>query len=268
MLVYMNGEWVEEEKASISINNPGFTSARVVYETIRTYNNELFRFKKHYNRLANSADAMKMLLNITSEEMEQIIRAGIAKNRLDEAYIRIYLTSNPDLIIQIKDFPEKDPIIYETGVLTDISEVRRQAFMHNKTAIKTTAALDVFLSRIKKPNHLYDFIMLNREGYVAEGTFSNVFVVKDDVLITPSMETGILSGITRELVIELSQKCHINCEQRLVEEKELFEADELFLTHTSGGIVPIKALSHKKYQIGEITLQLISALEAFTGNHD
>ncbi|MEA1883835.1 MAG: aminotransferase class IV [Thermotogota bacterium] len=265
MFVYMNENWKEEEKANISINNPGFTSARVVYETIRTYKGELFRFKKHYDRLANSADAMKMVLNKTCEEMEQIIITGISKNRLDEAYIRIYLTSNPDLIIQIKDFPKIDPNIYQTGVLTDISEIRRQAFMHKKTAIKTTGALDVFLSRIKKPNHLYDFIMLNREGYVAEGTFSNVFLVNDGFLITPSMETGILSGITREVVIELSQKCKITCEQRLVEEKELFEADELFLTHTSGGIVPIKALGHREYQIGKITLHLMSALEEFTG---
>jgi branched-chain amino acid aminotransferase len=137
--------------------------------------------------------------------------------------------------------------------------------MHNKTAIKTTAALDVFLSRIKKPNYLYDFIMLNREGYAAEGTFSNVFLVKDGVLITPSMATGILSGITREVVIEISQNCKIKCEQRLVQEKELFEADELFLTHTSGGIVPIRALGHKDYQIGEITSRLMSALDEFTG---
>lgn len=265
MFVYMNENWMEEEKATISINNPGFTSARVVYETIRTYKGELFRFKRHYDRLANSADAMKMVLNKTWEEMEQIILTGISKNRLDEAYIQIFLTANPDLIIQIKDFPKIDTSIYQTGVLSDISEIRRQAFMHNKTAIKTTAALDVFLSRIKKPNYLYDFIMLNREGYAAEGTFSNVFLVKDGVLITPSMATGILSGITREVVIEISQNCKIKCEQRLVQKKELFEADELFLTHTSGGIVPIRALGHKDYQIGEITSRLMSALDEFTG---
>jgi len=265
LFVYMNENWIEEEKATISINNPGFTSARVVYETIRTYKGELFRFKKHYDRLANSAYAMKMILNKSWEEMEQIIKIGISKNKLKEAYIRIYLTSNPDLIIQIKDFPRIDPNIYKTGVTTDISEIRRQAFMYNKTAIKTTAALDVFLSRISKPNNLYDFIMLNREGYVAEGTFSNVFLVKNGFLITPGMETGILSGITREVVIELSQKSKIICEQRLVEEKELFEADELFLTHTSGGIVPIRALGHKEYRIGEITSHLMSALNEFTG---
>jgi len=112
---------------------------------------------------------------------------------------------------------------------------------------------------------LYDFIMLNREGYVAEGTFSNVFLVKKGVLFTPSMETGILSGITREVVIEISQNCKIKCEQMLVQEKELFEADELFLTHTSGGIVPIRALGHLEYPIGEVTLHLISALQSFTG---
>ena len=261
----MNKTWIEEENATLSINNPAFTNACVVYETIRTYQGKLFRFKKHYDRLANSADAMKMALNLTWEEMEKIIIEGIAKNRLYEAYVRIYLTSNPDLIIQIKEFPKFDPMIYRTGVLTDISEIRRQAFMHNKTAIKTTAALDVFLSRIKKPKNLYDFIMLNREGYVAEGTFSNVFLVKNGVLFTPSMETGILSGITREVVIEISQNCKIKCEQMLVQEKELFEADELFLTHTSGGIVPIRALGHLEYPIGEVTLHLISALQSFTG---
>ena len=265
MLVYINGQWKEENDATISINNPGFTSARLVYETIRTYQGKLFRLKKHYDRLKNSADAMKIELTKTWKEIEQIIQTGIFKNNVDEAYIRIYLTSNPDLIILVKDFPKFDSNIFQTGVLTDISEIRRQAFMHNQTAIKTTAALDVFLARIRKPEKLYDFIMLNREGYVAEGTFSNVFAVKDGALITPSMETGILSGITREVVIELSQKCQIKCEQRLVQEKELFEAEELFLTHTSGGIVPIKALGNKDYHIGEITSHLMSALEVFTG---
>ena len=265
MKVYINGNWTEEENATISINNPGFTSARVVYETIRTYKGRLFKFKRHYERLKNSADAMKIDLKKSLKEVETIIQEGIGINHLEEAYIRIYLTSNPDLIVQIKNFPVIDSNIYKTGILTDISEIRRQAFMHNSTAIKTTAALDVYLSRIKKPEQLYDTIMLNREGYVAEGTFSNVFAVKNGVLITPCMETGILSGITREVVIELSGQCQIRCEQRLVEEKELFESDELFLTHTSGGIVPVKALGKKVYQIGEISLRLMDSLQTFIG---
>ena len=208
---------------------------------------------------------MKIELNNTFQEVEQIIKEGIDINNLDESYIRIYLTSNPDLIIQIKSFPLIDAKIYSAGVLTDISEIRRQAFMHNGTAIKTTAALDVFLSRIRKPQKLYDYIMLNREGYVAEGTFSNIFAVKNNVLITPCMETGILSGITREVVIELAEKCQIQCKQRLVEEKELFESDELFLTHTSAGIAPIRSLGKKKYKIGRITSKLMEALKSFTG---
>ena len=265
MKVYINGNWKEEKTATISINNPGFTSARVVYETIRTYKGQLFKFKRHLERLKNSADAMKIELKNNLKEIEEIIKEGIGINGLDEAYIRIYLTSNPDLIIQIKNFPVIDPNIYKMGILTDISEIRRQAFMHNKTAIKTTAALDVFLARIKKPEQLYDYIMLNREGYVAEGTFSNVFAVKKGVLITPNMETGILSGITREVVIELSEKCQIQCQQRLVEEKELFESDELFLTHTSGGIVPVRALGKKKFNRGKITTRLMASLQAFTG---
>ncbi|HPF16255.1 MAG TPA: aminotransferase class IV [Thermotogota bacterium] len=265
MLVYMNGDWIKEETAAISINNPGFTNAQVVYETIRTYQGELFQFKKHYDRLRNSAEAMSIDLSKGWKEVESIIHESILKNVLKEAYIRIYLTSTPDLIIQVKAFPEIDPDLYDQGVLTDITEIRRQAFMHNETAIKTTAALDVFLARIKRPKHLYDFIMLNREGYVAEGTFSNVFLVKDNTLITPSMKTGILSGITREVVIELAEKNGLKCEKKLVEEKELFEADELFLTHTSAGIAPIKAVGSRQYPIGSMTRQLIKVLKAFTG---
>lgn len=265
MLVYMNGNWIKEETATISINNPGFTNAQVVYETIRTYHGELFQFKKHYDRLKNSADAMSIELSMSWKEVEAIIHKSISKNTLNEAYIRIYLTSTPDLIIQVKEFPELNPDLYVQGVLTDITEIRRQAFMHNATAIKTTSALDVFLARIKRPKHLYDFIMLNREGYVAEGTFSNVFLIKDNTLITPSMKTGILSGITREVVVELAEKNGLKCEKRLVEEKELFEADELFLTHTSAGIAPIKAVGSREYPVGNITRQLMDFLKAFTG---
>jgi len=264
--VYHNDKWINEAQAGISINNPGFTSAQTVYETVRTYGGKLFKFQRHYERLQNSAQAMEMKTDKTCDSLVEIIEKGIILNELKEAYVRIYLTKNPDLIIQIKELPQINPQIHTKGVSTDISQIRRHAYMHNGTAIKTTAAFDVFLARIKKPLNLYDMIMLNDQGYVGEGTFSNIFIVKDGILITPAMETGILSGITREVIIELAKKHRIECQERMVGEKELFEADELFLTHTSVGIAPISKIGEIDYPVGKKTLELIEALDAFTGN--
>lgn len=266
MKVYHNDKWIEETQAMISINNPGFTTARTVYETVRTYGGKLFKFQRHFERLQNSAQAMGIQTQKTCDQLIDIIEKGIALNELKEAYVQIYLTKNPDLIVQIKELPQINPQIYTKGISTDISRIRRHAYMHNGNAIKTTAAFDVFMARIQKPIHLYDMIMLNDQGYVAEGTFSNIFIVKTGILITPAMETGILSGITREVVIALAKKNHIGFQERLVAQKELFEADELFLTHTSTGIAPISELAGITCPVGPLTSKLIKVLNSFTGN--
>ncbi len=265
MKIFINGEWLEEDKAVISIENPGFMGAEIVYESIRTYNGEIFKFQKHYNRLCNSAEAMGLNVPLDSTALCNRIYEGMQLNRFKEGNIKILITSKPDIIILIHEMIPYKKEIYKNGVKSGIAPIRRHAFMHNNTAIKSTAAIDVFLARIRRPAELFDWIMLNDFGYVAEGTFSNVFLVKDDTLITPSLESGILSGITREIVLELARKNGIKTEVRTVMEEELFLADELFITHTSSGITPIGEFEDRKLGVGPVTKKLLHFLNEFTG---
>jgi branched-chain amino acid aminotransferase len=247
------------------VENPGFTGAEMVYESLRTYDGKVFEFQKHYDRLCNSAEAMGLKVSLTNDEVENEIYAGMTINNFSEATIKIIVTSAPDLILHITEFVPYKKEVYRTGVKSGVSSIRRHAFMHNNTAIKSTAAIDVLLARIRRPKEFFDWIMLNELGYVTEGTFSNVFIVKDNVLITPSLESGILSGITREVVLTLAEKNNIKTEVRFVKEEELFHADEMFITHTSSGITPISAFENRQLGVGPVTKKLLKSLCDFTG---
>ncbi|HOO32708.1 MAG TPA: aminotransferase class IV [Thermotogota bacterium] len=264
MKIFINGYWVNEEEAKISVENPGFTGAEMVYESIRTYQGKIFKFRKHYDRLCNSAEAMGLTVPLTLTEMEEKIYEGMKLNRFSEVNIKILITSAPDIILLIHEFVPYNTEIYKNGVKSGVSPIRRHAFMHNNTAIKSTAAIDVFLARIRRPAELFDWIMLNDFGYVAEGTFSNVFIVRENTLITPSLESGILSGITRDLILTLADKNGIKTEVRLVKEEELFSADELFITHTTSGITPVGEFEGKKIGVGPVTKTLLTLLNQFT----
>ena len=265
MKIFVNGNWINRSDAKISVENPGFTGAEMVYESIRTYGGTVFKFGEHYARLCNSAEAMGLTVPLSETETVDRIHEGMRINGFKEANIKILVTSNPDIIIQVNAFIPYDRAVYETGVKSGISPIRRHAFMHNNTAIKSTAAIDVFLARIRRPKELFDWVMLNDFGYVAEGTFSNVFIVKNDTLITPSLESGILSGITREVVLSLAEKNAIKSEVRFVNEEELFHADEIFITHTSSGITPISCFEDRHLGVGPLTKRLLELLNNFTG---
>ena len=262
----MNDEWIKRDEARVSIFNPGFASSESVYETLRTYDGEIFKFFRHYERLINSATAMRFSVQKSNAELEDIIYEGMERNGIKEAYIRIQITSLPDTIVIVKELPERKREIYEKGVRIGISPIKRNAFMYNRTAIKTTAALDVFISRLNKPPEYYDWLMMNSNGKLAEGSFSNVFLINDGVLITPSLETGILSGLTTEVAIELAEKETIPVFEKTINQEELNDAEEIFLTHTSRGIVPVRKLEEKEISIGPVTQTLMEALNRFAGS--
>jgi len=265
-LIYMNDKWINRDDARVSVFNPGFASAESVYETLRTYDGKIFKFFRHYERLINSATAMRFSVHKSNAELEDIIYEGMERNGIKEAYIRIQITSLPDTIVSVKALPERKHEIYEKGVPIGISPIKRNAYMYNGTAIKTTAALDVFISRLNKPPEYYDWLMMNTTGKIAEGSFSNVFLVNSGILMTPSLETGILSGITREVAIELAEKETFPVFEKTITSDELNTADEIFLTHTSRGIVPVSRLEKKELPVGPVTKTLMDALNRFAGS--
>lgn len=244
LLNYLNGKWLENDKCLVSVNDEGFLSGTSVYETLRTYSGIIFGYEQHLMRLKHSAEAFSIEIPVSEQFLSDLIHKGIENNRIKEAYVRVQLTLSGTLFIFFKELPTANQDIYKNGVKIGISSVRRNPVLYNGKVVKTTASSDVFMARSRfDRKNFYEMLMLSPDGFVAEGTFSNVFIIKNETVITPSLDTGILDGVTRKKVIEhIKQMNEICLLERKIEVSELFECDEIFLTHTSAGIVPVSAI--------------------------
>jgi branched-chain amino acid aminotransferase len=159
------------------------------------------------------------------------------------------VNASPDFILIFRPLKSSG----KEGVKIKISRIRKIPPESIDPRIKAIGQIDKILARLELSEDEYEAIMLSYNGYLAEGTMSNIFIVSNDRLITPSFETGILSGITRDVVIEIARKKSIEVEERFVELSELFNADEVFLTHTSAEIVPVRYVEKIEKKIGPIT---------------
>ncbi len=260
MHVFLNEQWIEEDEAKISVFDKGFMSAESVYETLRTFHARILCLEEHYARLSHSAFEMNIPLPFSAEKLREIIEEGIRRNNIEkEAYIRVQITEKTALV-WVKPMPVIAPDIYLTGVSVGFSPIRRNVLKMGEHTIKTTSALDIFLSRIHKPVEFYDYLLLNEQGYLTEGTFSNLFFAREGKLFTPALDCGVLSGITRELVIQAAHKEKIEVEEGWFNAYEIFSADEAFLSHTSASIVPISRIEKTPFPVGPIAKRLLESL--------
>src|SRR5574341_321672 len=223
MLVYVNGAFVPKEEAKISVFDHGYLYGDGIYETMRAYQGTLFLLDKHLVRLKHSADAISLKLPLPLDQIGDALKESLSKNRLGDAYVRIQiargageigldpgLCPEPTMVIVAKPFKDYPADHYERGISTAIVATRRNHPLALNPSIKGTNFLNNILAKIESIRAgAYEAIMLNWEGYVAEGTISNIFLVKAGVLFTPSLQTGILEGVTRGLVLELARREHI-----------------------------------------------------------
>jgi len=268
----LNGHWVRKQDARISIFDEGFLSGVAVYETIRTVGTSFFAVFEHWQRLQHSAGQMKIPLPFDHRELESILREGKKRNALDQVLARIQIScgphqpdipASPTTFVHFKPLPVPPPGMFQTGVDAGFSPFRRKTTSLDSVVIKTISSPDVFLSRLYRPPELYDWILLNSEGFVAEGTFSNVFFLDGDKIVTPSLETGILSGITRSQILLLAREDGWEAQERLVQPWELFQGREVFLTHTSMGPVPLRSLEAQPLVVSKGFARIRKRWESF-----
>ncbi|AKI98367.1 aminotransferase class IV [Kosmotoga pacifica] len=241
----MANQWQFDEDTSINIKSEWFIKGLLLYEVVRTYNRLPFALKKHYDRLLNSAKLIGIEDGIPDfEKLVSLVMEGIERNKVDgELRIRIVLAGKNFLLL-FEKLPEMSKDIYELGVKVGISPFIRPSEAIVPGMIKLIGTPWSFLTR----THLgdcYDLLLLNERGELCEGSFTNVFLVRDEKLITPHESSGLLPGITRENVLELARAMEMEVEVRRVMSWELFIADEVFLTHTSAGIVPVRRIENK-----------------------
>ncbi len=256
MLVYVNGRFVAKEKALVSVFDHGFLYGDGIYETLRSYQGKIFLLSKHLARLKQSAEAISLSLPLPLEKIGDALKEALTVNKVREAYLRIQISRGageigldpalcpaPTMVIVTRPFKDYPQEHYEKGVTLALVRTRRNHPLALSPTIKSTNFLNNILAKIESIKAgAYEGIMLNWEGKVAEGTISNIFVVRKGVLMTPDLETGILEGVTRDLVLHLARKAGIAVNEAPLHPKDVLRADECFITNTTVEVMPVRAV--------------------------
>lgn len=252
MLVYVNGKFVPENEASVSIFDHGFLYGDGVFEGIRAYNGRVFRLKEHVDRLYDSAKAIDLIPPISREEMSEIIKETLRKNNLKNAYIRPIVTRGvgsmgldphrcevPSIICAAAEWGAMYGDLYEKGLTGVTVCVRRNTPDSLPPNIKSLNYLNNILGKIEANYKGGDeAIFLDQTGKLAEGSGDNIFLIKDGKLYTPPTINN-LKGITRLVLLSLLEKVGISyeiCELGLF---DLYTADEIIVSGTAAEICAI-----------------------------
>lgn len=253
MLAYVDGHFVPQEQASVSVLDHGFLYGDGIYETMRAYDGRIFLLKKHMTRLKSSARSISLKLPMPVDQIAEALEESLNVNKLRNAYLRLHISRGPgpigldpalcpvpSMIIIVQPFREYPQQYYAQGVRVAIVGTRRNHPLALPPSIKSTNFLNNILAKIEaKKRGAYEGIMLNWQGYVAEGTISNIFMVRKSAVYTPHVKTGILAGVTRDLVIRLARRKRLRVEEILLDRKKLMAADECFITNSTLEVMPV-----------------------------
>jgi branched-chain amino acid aminotransferase len=257
-IVNVNGRVFDQERAVISVFDHGFLYGEGIYETLRTYNGQPFLFDRHMRRLRNSANMLALDVPLSNADMDRRFRETMEAARLGdgperEAYIRILVTRGigeltydpaacptPSVVVIVKPNVSPPREVFERGVMVSLVAVVRNHPGSVNPLIKSNNLLNNALAMQQAfRSGGYEGIMRNYRGELAECTQSNLFIVKNDVALTPPLDAGLLPGITREFLFELGAESNIVVREQVLRDADLFGADEAFLTSTTREIVPI-----------------------------
>ncbi len=283
MLIYVDGEYFSPEEAKISVFDHGLLYGDGVFEGIRCYNGYVFKLDEHLERLYDSAKSLMLKIPIPIEAMQEATLETLRRNQLREGYIRLVVTRgigdlgldpdkchNPSVIIiadKITLYPQH---YYENGLEIVTVSVRRNYPEAINPRIKSLNYLNNILAKIEgKQSGAVEVLMLNTDGYVAECSGDNIFIVKDEMIVTPPPHLGILEGVTRNCVITLAREAGFEVEERVFTRHEIYIADECFLTGTAAEVIPVVKLDQRVIGNGEpgkVTQKLIAAYRHYANN--
>jgi len=282
MKIYLNDRLVEKEKAVVSVFDHGLLYGDGVFEGIRAYHGRVFKLQEHLDRLFHSARAILLTIPKTKKELETAILMTLRANKLRDAYIRLVVTRGvgdlgldprkckvPTVFIitdKIALYPKE---FYDNGLHVITASVKRNIPEALNPTIKSLNYLNNVLAKIEAIRQdAPEAIMLNREGYVAECTGDNIFIVKQNTLITPPTWAGALEGITRNVVMDLArQRLKLLVKEDLFTPYDVYIADEVFLTGTAAEVVPVARVDGRSIgegKPGKITLRLNKEIRELT----
>ena len=274
MRYYIDGKLYPKDEAKVSVLDHGFLYGDGVFEGIRAYNGRVFRLEQHLDRLWQGAKTIMLQIPLSREELRKAVLWTLRENKLWDAYIRLVVTRGVgDLGLNPQKCPKPSVIIitdtislypqelYERGMEVVSVSTRKNRPDALNPNIKSLNYLNQILGRLEVNREgAPEGIMLNQDGYVAEATADNIFVVLKGVLVTPPAIAGILLGITRDTVLELAIKEGVPTEERLFSLHTLYNGDECFLTGTGAEVVPVVKVDGRTIGAGvpgEITRRIM-----------
>ncbi len=271
MYVYLNNKIVPLSDARVSVFDHGFLYGDGIYETMRVYDGVVFMLDEHIERLYRSASLIGLNIPKRIADIKISIYETLKANSLTNAYVRLTISRgygpiglDPDLckeptfVVITNEFKSYPRSYYEEGIKLTIASVRRNSKEALNPQIKSLNFLNNILAKIEaKQVDAYEAIMLNVSGHLAEGTISNIFFMKDGILCTPSIECGILDGITRALVIDLALKNGLEVKEGRFAPEELYMASEVFITNTTMEVMPVSSIDKTEFKAGEISKLLL-----------
>ena len=283
-LVYMNGSYIPETKANISIYDSALMFGDMVFEMTRSFNKKQFKLREHLERLYASIKYLRIPTNMTMDEMEKICYEVIEKNdplfeEDDEHRLMINVSRGPLSIyaqvfggkleptVVIADFPLRWAVtgmgrLYDVGINAVIPSQRAIPAQLLEPKLKNRSRLHYMMANIDVSHWPGDnnwALLLDPDGFVAEGSGDNFFIVKDGVVITPEPR-NILRGISRAYIFELSEQLNLKCVEKNIEPYDVMMADEAFMTATPFCMIPvtqINGLNIGEAKLGPITLCLL-----------
>ncbi|MBD1383195.1 aminodeoxychorismate lyase [Metabacillus arenae] len=258
MFIYLNGEFVKAEKAGISPFDHGYLYGLGAFETFRVYQGHPFLLKDHFQRLQKALNELNVQSDLSYERMKEIVQELIKVNKAEkeEVYVRFNVSAGiGEVGLQVLTYNSPTIICFmkplsgrlteeKTGHIVSLKRntpegtfrLKSHHFMNN-----------IFAKREVGNDPSIEGLFLTQEGFVAEGIASNIFWVKNKTVYTPSLETGILNGITRDFVLACLKRENFSFREGLFLLNDLLQADEVFVTNSIQEIVPIKSIGTKSF---------------------
>ena len=283
MDIYIDGEWHSRETARVSVFDHGLLYGDGVFEGIRVYARRIFRLEAHIERLYASAQALALSIPLTPGEMMAAVRETVRRNQCEDGYIRLVVTRGagelgidptscpkPSVIIIVTDVRVYPRELYAGGVKVITSATREVSHESVDPRIKSLNYLKNILAKIDAQHAgAHEAILLNAEGFIAECTADNLFVVKAGRILTPSPQDGALEGITRGVILQLAAEAGIAASESRLTRFDVYTADEVFLTGTGAELMPVAEVDGRR--IGDssarpVTQRLTGAFHALARN--
>lgn len=281
-VVYINGEHVPLEDAKISVYDHGLLYGDGAFEGIRVYSGKVWKLHEHITRLYHSAHALMIDLPISQEEMTDAVLSTLRTNGITDGYIRMTISRGVGLGLDPRACTGEATVIIMTDKLSLYPEEMYRDGLHVVTVSTRVCPAQSLEPRIKSLGKYVaniqakleanrvgagEGLMLNLQGYVAEATGDNIFIIKDGGIATPPPSAGILEGITRNTVMEIARGMGIEVEEKMFTLFDVYTSDECFLTGTAAEVIPVAKVDGRAIgsgRPGEITNRLIQAFRSLT----